>query len=277
MSQATGVVAPERIVLKINLCEYRMPESGAVTDPQLLELLIVALKELYADVPITIVENDATTLDATAAFRYLGIDSVARRTGAELLTLSGASWRPVPVRGGLVFRDLDLPDLLGPGCLYVNFAKLKINSGSLITGCLKNNYALLRQKRKAHLHNRVHRAVRDINVALADTGVRTFGLIDGYIGMETVGGPAFGRPRKCELLLASHDTLALDTCEARVMGIPPVLVGHLRLCAAAGIGSRRYTLVTDIPDFAYRKYRFRFDWLEFLLRTLLRGRAGVAA
>jgi hypothetical protein len=54
------------------------------------------------------------------------------------------------------------------------------------------------------------------------------------------------------------------------MGFNPHLVGHLRKCAKAGIGSLRYRLVTDLPDFRYRHYRFRYNRIEHMGRSVLR-------
>ena len=116
---------------------------------------------------------------------------------------------------GRHLKRIAIPEMLGEGCLYVDFGKLKINSGTKITGCLKNNFALLQPKDKGQYHPVVHEIVHDINLALAQSGAQVLGLLDGAIGMETMGGPAFGRPKRCDILLAGSDLVAVDACEAR--------------------------------------------------------------
>jgi uncharacterized protein (DUF362 family) len=266
---------PERIVIKINLCEYRRPESGAVTDPVLLCALVDALKVKVPECPILIAESDATTLDADSAFRYMSVDKVAIATGATLVNFTKGEWREMPLPEGKVFKSIWMPSLLDNQTLYVNFSKLKINSGTKITGCLKNNYALIRDKNKAQYHPVVDEAVHDINVALIRKGVRLLNIIDGYIGMETMGGPAFGRPKKCNLLIGSVDPVAVDTCESRIIGIRPASVKHIKYCCQSGLGSMRYTLVTDIPNFRYGDYKFDFEAFQYWLRQKMKKRAGV--
>ena len=265
----------ERVIVKINLCEYRRPESGAVTDPDFLASLIRALKTQGTNLPIYIAEVDATSIDADSAFRYMSIDRVAADTGSNLLNLSKTSWHTVTLGQGLVFKEMYVPDILDSGTLYVNFSKLKINSGSKITGCLKNNYALIRDKNKAKYHHVVHEAIHDINLALAQTDMQTMNIIEGYIGMETIGGPAFGKPIKSELVIASTDPVAVDACEARVIGFSPHSVRHIALCSRSGLGCSDYLLRTDIPDFNYNNYRFRFQRLEYWLRQIVKNRVGM--
>jgi uncharacterized protein (DUF362 family) len=267
----------ERIVIKVNLCEYRRPESGAVTDPVLLEALIRALQRCSSGLPIFIAEADATSLDADAAFRYTSMDEVAKSSGAQLLNFSKQPWREIPLPGGKVFGKMLMPEALGPTSLYVNFAKLKINSGSKITGCLKNNFALIYPKRKAQFHGRIHEAVHDVNLAIKLLAPQLMNLIDGFIGVETIGGPAFGRPKRCELLLSGLDPVAVDACEARIIGMRPSSVKHLVFCAKAGIGTMSYCLETDIPNFKYSRYSFRFEGLQYWLKQQLKARVGMGA
>ena len=266
---------PARIIIKINLCEYRRPESGAVTDPVFLLALVNALKSRLTGCPILIAEADATSLDADSAFRYMSIDEVANTTGASLLNFSKGEWTHTALPDGKVFKEIWLPRLIDSGTLYVNFTKLKVNSGTRITGCLKNNYALIRAKNKAQYHPVVEEAVRDINTAMSRTGARFLNIIEGYIGMETMGGPAFGRPKKCKLILGCTDPVAVDACEARVIGMRPGGIRHIVLCARSGVGSMRFTLSTDIPHFRYKDYKFHFESFQYWLRQKVKKHAGI--
>ncbi len=266
-----------RIVIKINLCDYRLAESGATTDPTLLKDLIIALRDVCGSIPITIIENNATSLDADSAFRFMGIHLVAKETGAELVNLAKSDWQTIAIPEGRRFQSVDIPSLLDSNTLYVNFAKMKINSGTIVTGCLKNNYGLLREKNKAMFHADLPAVINDINLALKKLDVQMLCIIDGLIAMETIGGPAFGRPKRCELLLACSDPVATDACEARIMGFNPKRVAHLRLCARSGIGSLRYKLKTDVKGDLYNDYRFRFERWQYWLRSKLKARAGIGA
>src|ERR1700688_4862246 len=71
------------ITIKINLCDYRLAESGATTDPFLLGCLIDLLLRRYPAAEVVILENDATSVEAESLFALLGIRDVADRSGVR--------------------------------------------------------------------------------------------------------------------------------------------------------------------------------------------------
>ena len=259
------------IVIKINICDYRRAESGAVTDPTILGGLLQALRARFAGARLVIAENDATTLDIAVAYKLLGFDRVAAEHEAELLNVATGRWTTKPVPGGLLLKDLEVPAILDECDLFINFAKLKTNALTKTTGCLKNIFAFYRAKRKVVLHGTIDEVLHDMNKVIKPDVC----LIDGHIGMEGMG-PAFGRPKRCDLLIAGANPVAVDACESRIMGFRPLSVRHIRLCHQAGLGPVDYELVTDIAGFDYGRYRFQFPHFEHHLRNALRRRAGIA-
>jgi uncharacterized protein (DUF362 family) len=263
--------AARLIAVKINICDYRRAESGAVTDPVILGALLDALRERHPAARLAIVENDATTLDIAVAYKLLGFDRVAADHGAELHNVATGAWTKKPVPGGLLVKELEVPAILDECDLFVNFAKLKTNALTKTTGCLKNIFAFYRAKRKVILHGQIDEILHDMNKVIKPDVC----LVDGHVGMEGMG-PAFGRPKRCDLLISGANPVAVDACEARVMGFRPLSVRHVRMCHEAGLGPVDYQLDTDIAGFDYADYRFDFPHLEYYLRNALRSRAGIA-
>jgi uncharacterized protein (DUF362 family) len=259
------------IAIKINICDYRRPESGAVTDPKLVAALLDILRERYPQAALKIFENDATTVDMWSAYKLLGFDRLAERYGAELVNVADGKWITKSVPDGIIFQELEIPEILETTDFFINFAKLKTNVLTKTTGCLKNIFALLREKRKVILHGKINPVLLDMNRVI----IPDLCLIDGYIGMEGMG-PAFGQPKRCDLLIAGRNPVAVDACAARVMGFSPRSIEHIKLCYRAGLGPIDYQLQTDIPKFNYRHYKFEFPTLEYNLRNLIRNRAGFA-
>lgn len=273
---ALSATAPEKnpinsIAIKINICDYRRPESGAVTDPELLAVLLNVLRERYPHAVLKVFENDATTVDMWSAYRLLGFDRMAEECGAELVNVAEGNWIKKPVPNGIVFQELEIPEILLTTDLFINFAKLKTNALTKTTGCLKNIFALLREKRKVVLHGKINPVLLDMNKVIKPD----LCLIDGHIGMEGMG-PAFGIPKRCDLLIAGRNPVATDACAARVMGFSPRSIEHIKLCYKAGLGPIDYELKTDIAGFNYSDYKFQFPTFEYNLRNLIRSRAGFA-
>lgn len=253
------------ICIKINLCDYRKAESGATTDPFLLEILVQVLKEKFKPETIYVIENNATAVEANSLFGLLGFREVAERTSIRLINVAEDEWIRKPVPDGVIFKEIEVPRVWEEADLTINFAKLKTNSLTKTTGCLKNMFGLLREKRKSIYHNRIDKVIGDINKVM----VADFCLVDGLIGQEG-SGPAFGIPKRCELLIAGTDPVSVDSCCAFIMGFKPHFVKHIQHCYNRGIGSLEYVLETDISKFSYRDYRFKFSRIEYLARSVLR-------
>ena len=52
--------------------------------------------------------------------------------------------------------------------------------------------------------------------------------------------------KRCELVIAGRNPVAVDACAARVMGFRPFSIRHINLCHGAGLGPVDYKLATDV-------------------------------
>lgn len=261
------------VSVKVNLCDYRMAESGATTDPVILYGLLAELRDIYPHARIVVLENDASAVEAWSLFKILGIAKVAKEVGAEVFNVAAGEWveREI-IRCGERIR-IWVPEVAMHSDLFINLAKMKTNSFTKMTGCLKNMFGLLREKRKASYHNVIEETLAQINLAIHSD----LCLIDGCIGMEGLGAPAFGRPKRCGLLLAGTNAVSVDSCAAKIMGFWPRWVAHIKHCEKAGLGSRRFSLETDIRDFDMRAHRFEFDRIQYLVRKMVLRGVGIGA
>jgi uncharacterized protein (DUF362 family) len=261
------------VSVKVNLCDYRMAESGATTDPVILYGLLAEIRARYPHARIVVLENDASAVEAWSLFKVLGIDKVSKQVGAEVFNVAAGEWVEREVsRSGQQIK-VWVPEIVAQSNLFINFAKLKTNSFTKMTGCLKNMFGLVRGKRKLIYHGNIEEMLARINLAIPSD----LCLIDGYIGMEGLGAPAFGKPKRCGLLIGGNNVVSVDSCAARIMGFLPGWVAHIKHCEKAGLGSRRFHLETDIRDFKIRGYRFEFDRTQYLVRKMIRGVVGVGA
>lgn len=265
------VRAAKRVAIKINLCDYRRAESGATTDPAVLAGLLHVLNAYAPSARISVIENDATSVQADSLFRLLGISAVAEEHGVDVVNVADGEWVRTSVPNALALPEVDVPRVVADADLFINFAKLKTNSFTRMTGCLKNTFGLMRPKRKVPYHANLAKVLTDLSKAMPPD----LCLIDGMIAMEGLGGPAFGQPKRAELFLAGRDPVATDACAARVIGFSPWLVGHIRTAHRAGLGTIRYTLETDETAFRYRDHRLQFSNLQYMLRAVIRGRVGL--
>ncbi|MFB3888908.1 MAG: DUF362 domain-containing protein [Candidatus Bathyarchaeia archaeon] len=239
----------EKIAIKLNLCDFRLPETGAVSDPVVVESLLKALLGAYPSARIIMMENDATSVRADFMFRYLGFDKMAEKLSVEVANIAHSDWITRTV-DGYRMKTVEVPSFLEDCDLVVTHPKLKTHSMTKLTCGLKNMFGCHRKKRKVTYHKFLDDAIVDINLAVRPN----LSIVDANICHEGIGGPSYGFPKKVGLIMGSADVVALDAFCARLIGFNPWFVGHIRKAAAKGLGSMGCETFGDC-----KKTRFEFN------------------
>ena len=253
------------ICIKLNLCEYRMAETGCTSDPAVVNSLLENLRGKYPSSRIVLIEGDSTNTTAETLFPYLGIDSVAKRFNCETMSISKSDWVRVKIEG-MRFKSVHVPKVLTECDLYITHPKLKTHSLTKISCSLKNQFGCLRPKNKVPFHNHIDEAIVDANLARRPD----ITIVDANICMEGIGGPIHGRPRRLGLFMGGRDLVAVDSLCAKVVGFRPFFIGHVRKSANYGLGHMRFQLTSGEGKLPQKK--LAFDRLQYYALRVLRGR-----
>ena len=200
----------EKVVIKPNMLSGRPPEAGVNTHIEVVRAVARLLKDLGA-FPV-IGDNPGGSLKAKDAYESSGMLSVAKELGIECLDS-----RDVKIVRGLpisaYFFDCDK---------IISLPKMKTHSLMCITGAIKNMFGVVAGLNKSECHRRFPRPEEFINVVLdAFEIVRPhLVLMDGIIAMDG-DGPASGRLRETGLLVASSDSVAVDSVFLKLVGVNP--------------------------------------------------------
>lgn len=227
------------VAIKINMCDARPPETGAITHPAFLDALLKYLRENYIDLKLYVVESDATVVLADEFIRWFGFMPVLEKWNAIWWNLSKDDVVEKEIRG-YYLNKVPVPSLLTRSRL-ISLSKLKTNSLSQITTSLKNQFGCLPMVQKSVFHDHLAEVIADANIAMPPY----FCLVDGIIGMGGPQGPAYGVPIQANVVLAGYDPVAVAAASADFMGIRPSTVKHIRLAEKAGLGSLRFDRVSD--------------------------------
>ena len=220
----------DRVLVKVNFITTKTWDTGATTDPIVVEAIIQKLKEL--PVEVLVVESDATVTNATKAFKVTGMAEMCERNGVEWLNLRYVKDRvELPIPDGLALKKITVPRIVAESAV-ISAAKMKTHSETLVTLGMKNMFGLLPDKFKGKYHARgMHKVILDINTAVKPV----LTVIDGFVAMEG-RGPVGGKPVKMDTIIAGSDVVATDATAARVMGFDPMRVPHIRMAHERGIG-----------------------------------------
>jgi uncharacterized protein (DUF362 family) len=242
-----SLVAPgSTVVVKPNLCTA-VPEKWAMsnTDPRiahaLCELLLTRAAKVY------VVESDGLRQTAWEAFEVSGYRPL-EALGVTLVNLSEAEQVEVDVPPA---GRVKLPRLMLNGDVFITLPVLKTHALTYFTGSIKNQWGCVPQYDRILLHQYLNPMLAELHAIFKPQ----LSIMDAIIAMEG-RGPANGKPRRMDLLLASRDSVALDATGMRLAGLDPLRCQHLMLTAEKGLGQWRQEAISVDGDFVRHATQF---------------------
>ena len=221
----------DKVLIKVNFITDKTWNTGATTDPIVVEAIIKKLKDL--PVTVYVVESDATMTNADRAFEKTGMKEMCERNGVECLNLRYVKDKvELAVPDGDALKSIIVPRLVTESAV-ISAAKLKTHANTGVTLGMKNMFGLLPEKFKGKYHLKgISKVIVDINTVLKPA----LTVIDGFVGMEG-SGPIDGTPVQMNLIIAGTDTVAIDATASRIMGIDPHEIKHIRRAYEKGLGN----------------------------------------
>ncbi len=220
----------ERVLVKVNFICDKTWDSGATTDPIVVEAIIRKVAGLGLEV--CVVESDAIMTNADKASVKTGMMEMCERNGVEFVNLRHLKDRVKRVvPNGEALKTVTVPRLVVESAV-VSAAKLKTHMATTVTLGLKNMFGLLPDKFKAKYHAMgISNVIVDVNAAVKPV----LTVVDGFVGMEG-HGPVDGNPVRMDLIVAGRDVVAVDATCCRVMEFDPHKIKHVRRAFERGLG-----------------------------------------
>lgn len=221
----------ENALIKVNFITEEKWDTGATTDPVVVEAIIKKLKSL--PMQVCVVESDATMTNADKAFEFTGMKEMSDRNGVQCLNLRHLKDRvKIDIPSGETLKSIKVPRIVTESAI-ISAAKLKTHMSTGVTLGMKNMFGLLPDKFKGKFHAKgISKVIVDINTVLKPA----LTVIDGFVGMEG-RGPSGGTPVKMDLIITGKDVVGTDATACRVMGFEPMEIAHIRKAYQKGLGS----------------------------------------
>ncbi|MEE8402215.1 MAG: DUF362 domain-containing protein [Candidatus Hydrothermarchaeaceae archaeon] len=212
----------ELVVIKPDLCNSSFKEE--ITDPGLIEQV---LKIYEGHARCAVVGNGGQGVEAGECFERTGVSELCERYDSYTVNLGKDVRIPVE-RDYLVLKNFKMPTAILKADVFINMPKMKTSQTTAVSLGLMNLFDII--PRKAVYYPRITESICDLmNIRSPDVNI-----MDGVVCME--GSGPRRRPKRMDLVLASRDTVALDTIACRVMGISPVNVEHIFRAGYSGLG-----------------------------------------
>jgi uncharacterized protein (DUF362 family) len=226
-----------RVAIKPNMVLAKPPSEGATTHAEVVEGIIVFLKDCGIN-NIDVIESAWIGDDTMRVYKVCGYNELSKKYGVNLYDLKDDKIRKVQIdkyNFEICGKALDTDFL-------INVPVLKAHCQTNLTCCLKNLKGCISDKEKRNFHMMgLHRPIAFLNKAIKTH----FCVIDGICGDLTF--EEGGNPITRNMILCGQDPLLLDSYCASLLGYNADEIGYIPIAAEIGVGEL-YNAGTKITE-----------------------------
>lgn len=227
----TFVPGGSRVVIKPNIGWDVSPERGGNTNPKLVGRMVEHCFDAGAR---EVLVFDHSCDSWRQCYVNSGIEKAVEDAGGKMLSAdSEGYYREVAVPDGRRLKTALVHKALLDADVFFNVPVLKDHSSSLITASMKNLMGTVWDRWYFH-RNDLHQCIADI----ASFRKPDLTVVDAYHVMMRNGprGVSESDVVKMKAQVLSTDFVAADAAGARLYGVEPAEVRHIKLAAEMGLG-----------------------------------------
>lgn len=238
-------VGPDtRVLLKPNLVFEMAASTGVVTNPQVVEgVLVYLLERGVLASHISVGDGAAIGFDTRRAARKSGMEALCKLYNVDFIDFNASEYvdrKPTDVEDGITYkiaREVFEHDLI------INIPVVKTHFQVGISCALKNMKGVLAAETRKRMHRRdIHAMIAELNSVLPPYVT----VADATIGLEGMGPSVLGTPAHFGLILASRDPVALDATVCRLFHWP--IPRFVSLAAQMGFGVDRPDRIVTVGE-----------------------------
>ena len=255
------VPAGATVFLKPNLT-FPVYRPGVMTSYECLKSVTTLLARRGYSVMIGEADSGGyNRFSIDEVYKGMGIDELARETGARLVNLSFTDPEWLEVRAG--WRTLRVPVprlLLHEIDAFITLPVPKVHLNTRVSMSLKNQWGCIQEpKERLKLHPYFAEIMYELNRRLP----LAHSIIDGRYGLNR-SGPMLGDPVELNWLLVSNDLVAADRVCCRLMHFDELDIHHLRHFQRRGWWCEfsEIRLRPDWERFRKTKFYLRRKWTD---------------
>ncbi|GAB7024115.1 DUF362 domain-containing protein [Salidesulfovibrio brasiliensis] len=227
----TFVSRGSKVVIKPNIGWDVSPERGGNTNPKLVGRIVEHCLDAGA---AEVIVFDHSCDSWRQCYLNSGIEAAVESAGGKMLSADSESYyREVAIPGGRNLTSAQVHKALLEADVFLNVPVLKDHSSSLITASMKNLMGVVWDRWYFH-RNDLHQCIADI----ASFRKPDLTILDAYHVMMRNGprGVSVEDVVKMKAQVLSTDFVAADAAGARLYGVDPDDVRHIRLAAEMQLG-----------------------------------------
>jgi len=222
----------QTVVIKPNIGWDRTPEQAADTNPKLVARIIehcfkAGAKKVYV--------FDNTCDNWQKCYTNSGIEKAVKDAGGQMVPGNTENYyKAVSVPAGKRLKNAKEHQLLLESDVFINVPVLKNHGGATLTMGMKNLMGAIWDRRFWH-QNDLHQCIADyVTYRKPDLNI-----IDAYRVMKRNGprGVSTNDLIEMKAQLISTDIVAIDAAGAKMFGLEPADIGHIKIANEMGVGN----------------------------------------
>lgn len=259
-----GAVKGKKVVLKPNLCTPVKYDTGGTTDLRIIDALC---NQLSGHCELIIAEGVGRGYEASDVFRRLGLFDFQNKYDVNIVDLEKDERIDMNVPFPKYFSKFKIPKTIANADYVINLPVLKTHNQTTVSLGLKNMFGCLSQMDRAQCHFfGLHEILSDINQVMKSNLI----IVDGIYGMEG-NGPSSGKARKDNLLITSDDVVASDYFSAKMMGLAPKNIWHIKSALKwSGLNVDEVNIEGELSELSFEGASLELEYNYPLFRLLKR-------
>lgn len=246
----------KKILLKPNVLSQKKPETAIDTHPAVLDALCRLLKENNNKIWIGDSSGIASYGGTKTAFKISGIEDVAKKYNAKLISFEGSQRKEIIDNNAKVIKRFILAKEPFMVDLIINLPKLKTHVLTKFTGAVKNIFGCVPGGGKSEKHALAPNEDMFCNLLLDiyQNVKPKLNIMDAIIGLEGDGPGSAGIPKKVGLIIASKDAVALDVVASRIIGYNPLEIKTIKYAIERGL----FSGINDVEIIGEKDFKIDF-------------------
>ena len=167
-------------------------------------------------------------------------------------------------------EGIQIPEMF-IGKNVIHLPTVKTHGHSTTTGAIKNSFGGLLKEVRHYSHKYMHEVLVDLMMMQKEIHPGIFAVMDGTVCGDGAG-PRTMFPKIKNFILASGDSVSIDSIAAKMMGFNPMEIPYIRMCHERGLGIGDPAEIEIIgEDLSHVNFGFRTSksfviWGDQLLR-----------
>lgn len=163
------------------------------------------------------------------------------RNRLEFKPLPEQEWTVYKFKSKLLKLNDIFPDGIEIPKMYIgkqilHLPTIKTHGHAVTTGAIKNSFGGLLKEVRHYAHKYMHEVLVDLMLMQKELHPSVFAVMDGTVAGDGAG-PRTMEPVVQNYLLASADSVAIDSVAAKLMGFNPMEIPYLRMCNDMQLGN----------------------------------------